>query len=57
MAHWMLEEVGADYELRHVDLVKGDNRSPEFLALNPLGKIPVLLVGETVITEVPAILA
>jgi glutathione S-transferase len=57
MAHWMLEEVGADYELRPVDLMKGDNRTREFLAMNPLGKIPVLLVGETVITEVPAILA
>jgi glutathione S-transferase len=57
IAHWMLEEVGAAYEIRLVDFQKGDNRTPEFLAINPMGKIPTLVVGGTVITETPAILA
>ena len=57
MVHWMLEEVGADYEVRPVDFDKGDHKTPEFLALNPMGKIPMITVGDTVITEVAAIIA
>lgn len=57
IAHWMLEEVGADYEIRHIDLQKGEHKSAEFLAVNPMGKIPVIVAGDTVITEAPAILA
>jgi glutathione S-transferase len=57
IAHWMLEEVGADYEVRHIDFQKGDNRKPEFLAINPMGKIPTIVVDGTVITEAPAIIA
>ena len=57
MVRWMLEECGADYELRHVDLQKGENRRPEFLAINPMGKIPTIVVEGTVITEAPAIIA
>ncbi|MBA3479131.1 MAG: glutathione S-transferase family protein [Lautropia sp.] len=57
IVHWMLEEAGADYETRLVDFQKGDNRTPEFLALNPMGKIPMIVVDGTVITEAPAIIA
>ena len=57
IVHWMLEEVGADYEIRHIDFQKGDHKSPEFLAINPMGKIPTIVVGDTVITEAPAIIA
>jgi glutathione S-transferase len=57
MAHWMLEEVGAQYEIRHIDFQKGDHKKPEFLALNPMGKIPTIIVDGTVITEAPAIIA
>lgn len=57
MVRWMLEECGADYELRHVDLQKGENRQAEYLAINPMGKIPAIVVDGTVITEVPAIIA
>ena len=57
MAHWMLEEVGADYEIRHIDFQKGDQKTPEFLALNPMGKIPMIVADGTVITEAPAIIA
>lgn len=52
---WMLEEVGADYELRFVDLQKGEHKVPELLALNPMGKLPVLTDGEVVVTESAAI--
>jgi len=52
---WMLEEVGVPYELRFVDMPKGEQKSPEFLALNPMGKLPTLVDGETVVTESAAI--
>ncbi|CAN7270558.1 glutathione S-transferase family protein [Phenylobacterium sp. LjRoot219] len=39
----MLEELGLPYELRHVAVFKGEQFTPEFLEMNPLGKVPVLL--------------
>lgn len=55
-ARWMLEEVGAEY--RTVVLEFGAAmRAPEFLAINPMGKVPVLTHGEAVVTEVAAICA
>lgn len=51
----MLEEVGVPYELRFVDFMKGAHRAPELLALNPMGKLPILTDGDTVVTEVAAI--
>lgn len=52
---WMLEEVGVDYTLRFVDLRKGEQKAPEILALNPMGKLPILVDGEAVVTEAAAI--
>lgn len=52
---WMLEEVGVPYEVRHVDMPKGAQKSPEMLALNPMGKLPVLTDGEAIVTESAAI--
>jgi glutathione S-transferase len=52
---WMLEEVGAPYEIRHVDIMKGEQKGPELLKLNPMGKLPVLTDGEAVLTEAAAI--
>lgn len=52
---WMLEEAGVDYELRYVDILKGAQKSPEMLALNPMGKLPTLTDGELVMTENAAI--
>lgn len=57
MVHWMLEEAGADYDIRLIDFEKGENKSPEFLAINPMGKLPAIVVDGTVITETPAIIA
>ncbi|GGN52531.1 thiol:disulfide oxidoreductase [Novosphingobium indicum] len=39
----MLEELALPYRLQHVELFKGEQFTPEFLALNPAGKVPVLL--------------
>jgi glutathione S-transferase len=52
---WMLEEVGAPYELRHVDIRAGGQKAADILALNPMGKLPILTEGDTVITESAAI--
>lgn len=48
---WMLEEVGVDYELSFVDILAGEQKTPEILALNPMGKLPILTDGDTVVTE------
>lgn len=52
---WMLEEVGAPYSMRFVNIMKGEQKSPEVLALNPMGKLPVLVDGDAVVTETAAI--
>jgi glutathione S-transferase len=52
---WMLEEVGVPYELRYVDLAAGAQKAPEILALNPMGKLPILTEGDVVVTEAAAI--
>src|SRR6185312_7827638 len=52
---WMLEEVGERYDNRLLKLSAGDNRKPDYLAINPMGKVPALRHGEVVITEVAAI--
>jgi glutathione S-transferase len=54
-AVWMLEEVGTPYELRYVDLMKGAQKAPDVVALNPMGKLPVLVDGDAVVTELAAI--
>ncbi len=56
IARWMLEEVGAPY--RTVILEYGaDMKSPEYLAVNPMGKVPALQHGSAIITECAAICA
>lgn len=52
---FMLEEVGAPYELRVLDLQAGEQLKPAFLAVNPMGKVPTIEHGGAVITEVGAI--
>jgi glutathione S-transferase len=57
-ARWMLEEAGADYELVPVEFREDGARDPKILAVNPMGKVPTLVLDDgTVVTEVPAILA
>lgn len=52
---WTLEEIGEPYELKFVDILKGDQKTEAITALNPMGKVPVLLDGDAVVTESAAI--
>jgi glutathione S-transferase len=52
---WMLEELGEPYDLKLLKLSDGDQQKPDYLAVNPMGKVPALRHGDTVITEVAAI--
>jgi glutathione S-transferase len=52
---WTLQELGVDFEPVRVNLVAGDHQRPEFLKINPAGKIPVLVDGDLVLTESVAI--
>ena len=54
-ARWALQELGVSFEAVTVNLVAGEHRDPEFLAINPAGKLPVLVDGEMVLTESVAI--
>jgi len=54
-ALWMLEEVGVPYQLEFVDMLAGEQKQPQVLALNPMGKLPILRDGDTVVTEAAAI--
>jgi glutathione S-transferase len=51
-----LEEIGLSYEDRAVNIFAGEQHSPEYLAVNPMGKVPALRVGAHVLTENAAIL-
>jgi glutathione S-transferase len=51
----LLEELGADYELHVLDMKKGEQRAPAYLAVNPMGKVPAIRHGAAIVTEQPAI--
>jgi glutathione S-transferase len=55
-SHIGLEETGATYELKPVLLAKGQQRTAEYLKINPRGKVPALDVGDKVLVENTAIL-
>jgi glutathione S-transferase len=57
IARWMLEEVGEAYEVRLLDLQAGDSRRPDYLAVNPMGKVPAIDHDGVIITEAAAICA
>jgi glutathione S-transferase len=57
IVHWMLEEVGAPYRFEVVNLETQDQKTPTFLAINPMGKVPAILHRGTVVTECGAICA
>lgn len=56
IVRWMLEEVGAPYETHLLDFATGA-KSPDYLAINPMGKVPAIRHGGTVVTECAAICA
>lgn len=53
---WALEELGVPYDKIRLDRERGENRTPEFLAISPQGNIPVLVDGDSKIFESAAIL-
>jgi glutathione S-transferase len=55
IAKWMLDECGTDYELVPIELEKRQQKTPEFLKINPAGKLPVLVDGDARIFEGAAI--
>lgn len=55
IAHWMLEEVGVPYRMESLDLDKREHKTPEFLELNPMGKVPTIVHRGIVVTESAAI--
>ncbi|GAB6849324.1 glutathione S-transferase family protein [Paraburkholderia kururiensis] len=54
-ALWGLKEVDADFEFVSVNLREGEHKRPEFLRINPAGKVPVLIDGDQIIPESAAI--
>ncbi len=56
-ALWMMEETGQPYERVLTDISTGAQKKPEFLAINPMGKVPALQDGEATLAEQAAICA
>ena len=56
-ALWLMEETGQPYERVLIDIATGPQKTPDYLAINPMGKVPALVHGNTAITELAAILA
>lgn len=54
---WLLEEVGAPYEVHLLRFDRAEHKAPEFLALNPMGKLPAIVHRGVVVSETPAICA
>ena len=54
---WMLEEVGQPYEAKVLAWEAGANRAPDYLAVNPMGKVPAIVHKGEVVTECAAICA
>lgn len=57
IVRWMLEELGEPYDVHLLNLSKGEQFAPDYLAVNPMGKVPALKHGDTVVTETAAICA
>ncbi len=56
-ALWMLEEAGQPYERVLIDITTGAQKSAEYLAINPMGKVPALKDGDATLAEAAAICA
>ena len=54
--HIVLEEVGADYSTQRIEFAKEQQKSPEFLKINPKGRVPALVTDRGILTETPAML-
>jgi glutathione S-transferase len=56
-SHIALQDAGADYSTVRVNFAANEQRSPEYLAINPKGRVPSLVTDKGVLTETPAMLA
>ena len=56
-SHIALEEAGAEYSTVRVNFAASEQRSPEYLAINPKGRVPSLVTDRGILTETPAMLA
>ena len=54
--HIVLEEVGAAYAGKRIDFATNQQRSPEYLGINPKGRVPALVTDRGILTETPAML-
>ena len=52
--HIALEEIGVPFEARRIDLAKGEQTSEAFLRINPLGRVPAMVIDGAPVTELPA---
>lgn len=48
---WLMEEIGLDWQYQPIDFSKGQHKSPEFLKINPCGKVPALTDGDLTLIE------
>ena len=55
MVHWLLIELGIEHELHQLDFGRNEQKSPGYLAINPAGRVPTLLIDGQVLTESAAI--
>jgi len=55
-SHIALEEAGADYELVRLDFSNNEQQGPDYMEVNPKGRVPALVTDRGVLTETPAIL-
>jgi glutathione S-transferase len=57
IVHWMFEELGVPYQLKAMSLERADHKKPDYLAINPMGKVPAITHQGVTITEAAAICA
>ena len=55
-SHVLLEDADATYSATRIDLKKGDQNKPDFLKINPKGRVPALITSKGILTETPAIM-
>jgi glutathione S-transferase len=55
--HIALEEIGVPFSAKRINLLAGEHQTPDYLAINPHGRVPALTDGDFVLTEGPAILS
>ncbi len=55
-SHIVLEDVGAEYRAHKIDFAANEQESPDFLAVNPKGRVPALITAVGILTETPAML-